>query len=92
MCYSKECPAGYPSRATDIEGNRELLAHGENGWLAKPGDADGFAAAMRACLTSATLAADIGRRNRSWSMAHTIEQQVDATLEVCLEAMSSRNR
>jgi glycosyltransferase involved in cell wall biosynthesis len=84
--------SGLPIVAADIEGNRELLVDGENGWLVRPGDASGFAAAIRACLTSASLAADFGRRNRAWAMAHTVEHQVDATLEVCLEAISSRHR
>jgi glycosyltransferase involved in cell wall biosynthesis len=84
--------SGLPIVATDIHGNRELLTNGENGWLVPPGDDVRFACAIRQCLTSNTLAADIGRRNRTWAMAHTIEHQVDATFEVFLEAISSRRR
>jgi glycosyltransferase involved in cell wall biosynthesis len=84
--------SGLPIIATNIEGNRELLTDGENGWLVRPGDASGFASAIRECLSSPAQAAEYGRRNRAWSLAHTIEQQVEATLEVCLEAMATRGR
>jgi glycosyltransferase involved in cell wall biosynthesis len=81
---------GLPIIASDIEGNRELIAHGENGWLVPPGDVDGFASAIRQCVSSPSMAAEYGRRNRAWSQAHTVEHQVDRTLEVCLDAMASR--
>jgi glycosyltransferase involved in cell wall biosynthesis len=84
--------SGLPILATDIEGNRELLVDGENAWLVRPGDDAGFAVAIRKCLTFETLAAEFGRRNRAWATSHTIDRQVDTTLEVCLEAMSSRRR
>ncbi|HEX3246756.1 MAG TPA: hypothetical protein VHX16_15220, partial [Chloroflexota bacterium] len=77
---------------SDIEGNRELITQGENGWLAQPGDVEGFASAIRQCIYSPCKAAEYGRRNRAWSLAHTVEHQVDRTLEVCLEAMANRAR
>lgn len=82
--------SGLPIIASDIEGNRELITQGENGWLAQPGDVEGFASAIRQCISFPCTAAEYGRRNRAWSLAHTVEHQVDKTLEVCLEAMTNR--
>jgi glycosyltransferase involved in cell wall biosynthesis len=82
--------SGLPIIASDIEGNRELLENGKNSWLVPPGDIAGFASAIRQCLSSPELAAEYGRRNRAWALAHSVDAQVDRTIEVCLEAVASR--
>ncbi|MFN0070870.1 MAG: glycosyltransferase family 4 protein [Chloroflexota bacterium] len=84
--------AGLPIVASNIDGNRELISHGENGWLVQPGDDDGFAQAIRNCLGDPEVAQAYGRRNRAWAESHGIDQQVDRTLEVCLEAIAERRR
>lgn len=50
---------GLPAVVTDVESNREWIAHGDNGWLAPAGDAD----AVAQCL-SAACGLDAERRMR----------------------------
>ena len=49
---------GVPVVATDVPGTREAVVHGETGWLARRGDADDLAAAMRRLM----IAAEADRR------------------------------
>lgn len=53
---------GVPVVVSDIPGNREWVRHGENGWLAPPGDAAAFADALVAAAT-------LSREQRSWIAA-----------------------
>ncbi len=65
--------AGVPIVASDLPALREVLQHGRNALLARPGDPDAFAAAVRRLLADTELARRLGRQARadvagySWS-------------------------
>lgn len=84
--------AGRPIIASDIDGNRELISSGVNGWLATPGDVDGFAEAMRNVLQDRERTIEIGLRNRAWACEHRLESLVDRTLSVFAEAQGVVSR
>jgi glycosyltransferase involved in cell wall biosynthesis len=52
--------AGKPVVATDIEGNREVVDHGETGLLVRPADPDAFAEGLIALLLDRSLAKRFG--------------------------------
>lgn len=56
---------GTPVIATEIEGNPELIAHGENGFLVKPHDPAGLADALQTLAGDPALAAAMGRAGRA---------------------------
>jgi len=56
---------GLPVVGSDITGIREIVRHGETGWLAPPGDADGLAAALRVLSNDAALRERLGRAGRA---------------------------
>lgn len=55
---------GTPVVATDIEGNPELVRHGETGLLVRPRDVAGFAAAIRRLIDDPAYASALGRAGR----------------------------
>jgi len=65
--------AGVPIVASDLPALREVLQHGRNALLARPGDPDAFAAAVRLLLADPELARRLGQQARadvagySWS-------------------------
>lgn len=60
--------------ATDVGGNREIIRHGENGWLVPPADPDAMAQALLALLGDATLRERLGQQAR-----RTVEQRFTRT-------------
>lgn len=56
---------GKPVVATRAGGMTEIVEHGENGYLADPGDPSGLADALRALLGSAERRAAFGARSRA---------------------------
>ncbi len=69
-----------PVVASDIRGNRELVVHGETGYLVPIGDRAGFARFAHKILDDPALAARLGAagssesaqnsRSRRWSTKH----------------------
>jgi glycosyltransferase involved in cell wall biosynthesis len=56
-----------PAVATDVPGTREAVVDGETGWLVRPGNADGLAAAMTKLMaTPAAERRTMGARARVW--------------------------
>jgi glycosyltransferase involved in cell wall biosynthesis len=47
---------GVPAVATDVAGTREVIVHGETGWLAHPSDAKALAAAMTKLMDAPVVA------------------------------------
>jgi len=74
--------AGVPVVAEAVGEIREVIRHGETGWLVDPGDADGFVKAVVRLLGDASLRERMGqaaardvRRRRSWDrLAERVEQ------------------
>lgn len=60
--------AGIPVIATDIPGNRELIIHGENGWLVPPGDPAAIASRIKRSLAD---------RSQSKNLAANARQDVN---------------
>ena len=73
--------AGLPIVASRVGGNPELIADGEHGLLAPPGDAPGLAAALRRLVAAPELARALGAAAAA-----------RARLEFSLEAMVRRYR
>ena len=55
--------AGLPCIVSDIRGNGDLIESGKGGLLCRPGDAAGFAAAIRCVSSDQSAAAAMGRYN-----------------------------
>jgi len=53
--------AGVPVVAEAVGQNREMVRHGETGWLVDPGDVDSFAEAVVRLLEDAPLRERLGR-------------------------------
>ncbi len=64
------CAAGLPIAATDVGGNREIVADGINGRLAPAGDPAALAAALGDLLDNPARAAAMGAAGRAWVEAH----------------------
>jgi glycosyltransferase involved in cell wall biosynthesis len=79
--------AGLPCLATDIDGNRELLHQGENGWLCKVRDAKALAEALEQFLPAEEERSHLGRQaqadywqhwtfDRTWQQYETLYQRL----------------
>lgn len=58
--------AALPVLATDIEGTRELIQHGKNGWLLPPGDVDALSGALDDLIGGKKNLAAAGLAGRHW--------------------------
>ncbi len=72
--------AGRPIVASDLPSLREVLRHGENGWLAPPDDATALAAGIRHVLHQPALAARLAAQARQDVQGYTWEQRAAAIL------------
>ncbi|MGH2354191.1 MAG: glycosyltransferase, partial [Chloroflexota bacterium] len=70
--------AGLPAITTAIYGNRDLVAHGHNGFLTRPGDVGALAAAIDQLATEPELVRAMGHHSRQAALArrwdHVAEQ------------------
>ena len=55
---------GLPVVCSDIRGNRDLIRHGEGGYLVRPGDVEGFAACIMRLAGNEELRKAMGEHNR----------------------------
>lgn len=75
--------AGVPVAASDIGGIRDIIADGENGLLVRPGDADGFVAAVEKILADDALRRRLVERGREVCRERfTVEKNVRAIEEI----------
>ena len=56
--------AGRPVVASDLSGIPELVQHGVSGFLTRPGDAEGIAAALKRLIDEPGLGRELGERGR----------------------------
>lgn len=73
--------AARPIIATDVPGNRDLIVHGQSGWLVPYGDTNALAEGIVSLLSNRELAATLGRRAREiaadqWSLRRTFAEYV----------------
>lgn len=79
--------ASRPIVATDVPGCREIVRHGENGWLVAPRDVGALADAMREAIGSPELCARYGAAGRAmvereFSLAAIIRETLDVYAEL----------
>ena len=72
--------AGVPIVASDLPALREVLRHEENALLARPGDPDAFADAVRRLLADPALAARLGAQARADVHRYSWDARADALL------------
>ncbi|MBV8056299.1 MAG: glycosyltransferase family 4 protein [Deltaproteobacteria bacterium] len=60
LVYLEALAAGTPVIGTDTGGAREVIHHGDNGFVLAPGDVDGTAAAMRTLLADEAMRTAMG--------------------------------
>ena len=66
--------AGVPVLSTDVGGVADLVAHGETGWLVRPGDPPSLAEAIRHLLGDAALRARLAAAGRAVALErHGVE-------------------
>ena len=70
--------AGKPVVATNVGGNREVIRHGENGFLVPPGDDKALAETVITLLQDQDTAEAVGQRARDWATSEfSIEKMVN---------------
>jgi glycosyltransferase involved in cell wall biosynthesis len=75
--------AGRPIVATDVPGCRQVVAHGDNGYLVPVGDADAFAEALERLSKNPGLRKKMGEAGREIAVSrYSSEKVIDATLKV----------
>ena len=77
--------------ATDVPGCREIVRHGENGWLVPPRNASELASALREAITQPELCTQYGAAGRlmverEFSLEHVIKQTLDTYRELVDQA------
>jgi glycosyltransferase involved in cell wall biosynthesis len=83
--------AGRP--VVSFAGSAPGLAHGKTAWLARDGDADGFAEGVLALLADRPLADALGRNARRFVQAnHSWARSVDRTEEIYAGLLASPTR
>ncbi len=68
MALLEACASGLPIVATDVGGNREIVADGGNGLMVAPADEGALAEAMAALLREPARAAQMGQAGRDWAL------------------------
>ena len=68
MALLEACASGLPIVATDVGGNREIVADGRNGLMVAPADDAALAEAMASLLREPARAAQMGQAGRDWAL------------------------
>ena len=87
--------AGKPLVASDIEGYRGIIEHGEQGLLVDPKDGDELAKSLARLIEDRELARRMGSRGREMVEQYrweAVASQVEAYYEVCLRAANGTTR
>jgi glycosyltransferase involved in cell wall biosynthesis len=80
--------AGVPVVASNIAPNRELIAHGDEGYLVDVGDGLGFAQYTLKLLAGAELASSMGQQARSRIRDHfSVQKMIDAHVKLYREIL-----
>lgn len=74
--------AGKPVVATDVRGSRDLVRHGENGFLVPPDDPGVLARYLVRLLKDSTLAREMGERGREMVKPYALENVLREMAEV----------
>ncbi len=80
--------AGAIPVVNDIPGNREVITHGENGWIVDPFTVEGLTGALAEVIDRrAELRAQFGPRNRAWIEQHSLLDRNAARLVTWADAL-----
>ena len=89
-CVFSEAMAGeLPLVATNVDGAREAIVHGENGFLHEPHDVEGMAQSVVQLLESSDLRQAMGKRGKSRVMEFDISTSVANLESAYRECLSS---
>jgi glycosyltransferase involved in cell wall biosynthesis len=86
--FSEAMACERPIVATNVDGAREAIVHGDNGYLHEPHDVDGMAQSVLGLIRDAQLRRDMGRRGKGRVMEFDIATSVsvvDATYRKYLD-------
>jgi len=78
---------GIPAVCSDVGGNTELVRDGSNGFLVKPGDVRGLAAALSQVLDDPAAARAMGARARALAERYSLHEMAEAHMAL-YESMS----
>jgi len=74
---------GIPIVTTNVPGCREIVLHGDNGFLIPPGDSEALFDAVKSLLDDSKLRSKMGARGRALVISDfSIEQVIDKTLKL----------
>jgi glycosyltransferase involved in cell wall biosynthesis len=89
MALLEACASGLPIVATDVGGNREIVADGSNGLLVPAARPDALADALAAILREPARAAAMGRVGRDWALREASIETMAARYEALYRAEAS---
>jgi glycosyltransferase involved in cell wall biosynthesis len=84
--------AGVPVIGGDVSGTRELIRHGVDGLLVRPGDVGALAGAIRALRDDATLRAALVESGRRRAAGFSVAHCLDRTLAVYRNVLDGNRR
>lgn len=82
--------SGTPAIATDVEGIREFVEHGENGYLVEPKSPESLAAGLRHALSHPERAAEWGQAGRETVLREFTWERCAERTRAIYEAVSDR--
>jgi glycosyltransferase involved in cell wall biosynthesis len=88
--FSEAMACELPIVATNVDGAREAITHGENGFLHEPHDVEAMAESVLKLVADSELRRKMGERGRSRVMEFDIKTSVDAvesTYQDCLNSV-----
>jgi glycosyltransferase involved in cell wall biosynthesis len=84
--------AGRPSIASEVGGVRELICHGENGFVVQPGNSHAIAHALKVLVTDVRRRTEMGVNARRSAERFTVQQCVQRTVQLYQQLVSARMR
>lgn len=91
MVLLEAAASGLPLVGADAHAIPELVRHGQNGFLHRPGDPEDLAARLVALLADPTLRAVFSRESRAVAREHAFERTLDS-FEALFEALRRGRR
>jgi glycosyltransferase involved in cell wall biosynthesis len=88
--FSEAMAAGLPVVATNVDGAREAIIDGQNGFLHEPHDIEGMATSVLKLVRDPELRNDMGQKGKSRAVEFDIETSVrtlEAAYRQCLETL-----